>query len=181
MIVASDNSVWVCNVTRGNIVKINPETDQIVDSIHVGDSPMSMQFDSNNLLWVLCEGKIYPSETAGSLWCVNLIDGSIVRSFVFENNQHPTRLQKSNDGNTLYYLLGGVRKMNVDAIEAPTSPFINQGNKFFYGLGVDAENRIWVSDAKDFVQKGDVFRYSTEGVLISNFEAGIIPSNFIFY
>jgi DNA-binding beta-propeller fold protein YncE len=181
MIISPDNAVWVCNVTRGNLVKINPQTDQITDSISVGDSPMSMHFDKNNMLWVLCEGKVYPNETAGSLWCVNLNNGSVVKSFVFGINQHPKRLQKSSDGNTIYYLLDGVRKMQADDIEAPNSAFISQGSKFFYGLGIDSENKIWVSDAKDFVQNGEVLRYSAEGVLISSFEAGIIPSGFVFY
>lgn len=181
MLIAPDQSVWICNVTGNSLVRINPITDAITDSIHVGDSPKSMIIDGNNRLWVLCEGKVFPSETAGSLWCIDLESQSVLRTFHFTSTEHPTRLQKSADGSFLYYLMNGVKKLNQNDTAAPTSTFIPQGNRLFYGLGVDPQNHIWVSDAKDFVQNGEVFRYSSEGVLISSFEAGIIPSGFIFY
>jgi len=181
MVVAPDQSVWVCNVTGNSLVRVDTNTDAIVDSIHVGDSPKSIIIDGNNHLWVLCEGRVFPSETAGSLWCIDLESQSVIQSFTFTSTEHPTRLHKSADGSVLYYLMNGVRKLNQNDTAAPSSAFIPQGNKLFYGLGVDPQNHIWVSDAKDFVQNGDVFRYSAEGVLISSFEAGIIPSGFIFY
>jgi hypothetical protein len=105
----------------------------------------------------------------------------IVKSFTFSNSQHPTRLQKLSDGATLFFLMDGVQKMTIADNAAPGSAFIPQGSKLFYGLGVDGENRLWVSNARDFVQNGEVLRYSKEGVLISSFEAGIIPSGFVFY
>jgi DNA-binding beta-propeller fold protein YncE len=43
------------------VVKIDPNTDTVVDSIAVGDAPKSMILDKDFNLWVLCEGKVYPT------------------------------------------------------------------------------------------------------------------------
>ena len=39
---------------------------------------------------------------------------------------------------------------------------------------------IYVTDAKNYVMNGMVYRYSNDGVLLNSFEAGIIPSAMLF-
>ena len=51
----------------------------------------------------------------------------------------------------------------------------------FYKIAVNPENGdIYVSDAKTYVQNGTVYRYSSDGVLLSSFDAGICPGFMLF-
>ena len=71
--------------------------------------------------------------------------------------------------------------MSIVATTIPTNPFIAQSGVNFYGLGIDpATNEIYVSDAIDYVQKGVIYRYQSNGTLINTFRAGITPGDFYF-
>ena len=39
---------------------------------------------------------------------------------------------------------------------------------------------IYVTDAKNYMMNGTVYRYSDDGVLLNSFEAGVIPSAMLF-
>jgi sugar lactone lactonase YvrE len=163
-------------------MKLRASEDRFVDSVRLGDSPKSLVFDSSNRLWVLCEGNIYPEETAGSLWCLNPEDLSVLYQADFAGGEHPGRLNIRKQGaDTLYFLKGGVYKMPLNNFQVPASPFIAENNRLFYGLGVDASGNIWVSDAKDYVQPGDVYHYNASGTQQASYKTGIIPSGFVFY
>jgi hypothetical protein len=46
-------------------------------------------------------------------------------------------------------------------------------------LGFDThQQQLWVSDAKDYVQKSEVLVYNEKGQLMRNFRAGINTSSF---
>ena len=78
------------------------------------------------------------------------------------------------------FLNSGVYQMPISASSLPSSPFITQGSKSFYALGVDpASGVIYVADAIDYVQKSSVYRYTSQGVLLNTFKAGIITGDFV--
>jgi hypothetical protein len=71
--------------------------------------------------------------------------------------------------------------MPITAETLPDTPLIAQGDHLFYGLGIDpVSSEIYCSDAIDYLQKGIVFRYSSQGKLRDSFLAGIIPGFFAF-
>jgi hypothetical protein len=42
-------------------------------------------------------------------------------------------------------------------------------------------NEVYVSDAKDFVQRSEVYRYRSDASPVGSFKAGIITGGFYFY
>ena len=81
----------------------------------------------------------------------------------------------------LYFLDNGVYRMPITATALPASPFIPSIGRNFYGLGVDPnEGSIYVADAVDYVQRGVVYRYGSDGAERANFLAGIVPGGFCF-
>jgi DNA-binding beta-propeller fold protein YncE len=174
---------WVCNVRRNKLFAINVTTDQIVDSVEVGDSPTSIVKDKNGHIWALCEGNLPPGETAGSIWKINPETGTEIIHFTLPSpTNHPKRLRINKEGNNLFYLNGGVYSLIIADTALMTSPIIAENGRLFYGLGIHPnDNSIWVSDAKDFVQNGKVYQFAESGSELKNYSVGIIPSGFYFY
>ena len=51
----------------------------------------------------------------------------------------------------------------------------------FYNMTVQPETGdIYVTDAKNYMMNGTVYRFSYDGVKLSSFEAGVIPSAMLF-
>ena len=74
-----------------------------------------------------------------------------------------------------------IYKMSVDANELPETPFIASEGRLFYNLKVDPQSgELYVTDAKNYVQNGDLLRYSADGTLLGAYELGIIPSYMLF-
>jgi hypothetical protein len=182
MVCPDGEHVYVCNMSSGYLMKLDASEGRFTDSVRLGDSPKSIVSDSQNRLWVLCEGSIYPNETAGSIWCLNSSDLSIIYNKSFEQGAHPSNLSIRKQGvDTLYFLKTGVFKMAASSFDVPENAFIPENGRLFYGLGVDLDGKLWVSDAKDYVQQGEVYRYNHSGVEEASYKVGIIPSGFVFY
>jgi DNA-binding beta-propeller fold protein YncE len=161
----------------------DPNTDQIVDSVQVGDKPRSIKKDLAGKLWVLCEGEIPPAETAGSLVKVDPETRAVLQTFTMPLvTDHPSRLQTNATDSELYFLLNGVHKMNIQSTTLPANAWIEANGRSFYGLGIQsADESIWVSDARDYLQKGKVYRYNQQKTEIGNWDVGVIPCSFYFY
>lgn len=183
-LVVSGSEVWICNVRKRKVYVVDTGSDRIIDSVAVGDAPRNIRRDKNGRLWVLCEGEIPPGESAGSLWLIDPGTRSVLRSFPFTGSpmKHPGRLQLNDNADRLYYIENGVYRMSITDTVLPAAPLIQQGNGLFYGLGIHpADESIWISDARDYVQKGTVYRYASAGVLLSSWPTGFIPASFYFY
>jgi YVTN family beta-propeller protein len=176
------STAYVANWTEGNkIMVINTVTDQVTDSIEVGIEPESMVIDKNETLWVLCNGG-WKRENYAELIGISTRTNKIEKRFTFPSvTDSPTCLQINGKGETLYYLLNGVRKMAIEAQSLPSEAFTPELDHVFYKLGVNPGNgEIFVTDAVDYVKKGKILRYSKEGALISEMEADIIPGSICF-
>ena len=186
--VKHDDKIMVANWSSFNqdginntIMIINSQTDALADSIVVGIEPNSMVIDKDNLLWVLCSGGFMNDEIP-TLWKINPVTLDIVKQFTFSNILHsPDNLCINGTGDSLYFLNNGVYKMSIYDLQLPDNVTINENNRNYYSLGIHPiENEIYVSDALDYNQNGLVYRYSSEGKLVSSFEVGIIPGCFAF-
>jgi DNA-binding beta-propeller fold protein YncE len=175
--------IWVCNTGGNQVYKINRETDQIVDSISVGIKPRSIRSDKLGRIWVLCEGEIPPQESAGSLCCIDATTNAVIQQFAFpEITDHPSKLCINAAGDRLYFLNKGLHRMPITDASLPLLPFISQDNRLFYGLAIRPQDEsIWLSDARDYVQQGIVYRYQSDGTLAQQWNAGVIPGGFLFY
>jgi YVTN family beta-propeller protein len=178
--IAHNGKVFVGNKGTGYVYVINPSNHSITDSIALTEGAGSLVVDKNNKIWVLCEGKSWEG-IAGALYRINPQDLSIEATFNFSETEFASRLRINNAGDKLFYLNNGVVSMDINASSVPASAFIPQGDKFFHGLRINpANNEIYTSDALDFVQRGIVYRYSSDGNLIDEFTSGIIPGEFTF-
>lgn len=176
-IVAFENFAFVSNWVGGDeLMVVNTTTNMVVDSVKVAVEPESMVLDKNNMLWVLCNGG-WARQNFAELIKIDTRTRRIEKRMVFpDKNTSPSCLNIDGNGETLYYLDGGVRKMNITSLSLPSSAFIPEGSHYFYKFGVNPVNGdIFITDAKDFQQKGVVMYHNSAGELISTLNADIIP------
>jgi hypothetical protein len=181
-IVIVHSEAYVANWTEGNkIMVIDIFNDLVTDSIEVGTEPESMVIDRNEILWVLCNGG-WKREYFAELIGIDTRTNDITKRFTFPSiSDSPTCLQINKEGETMFFILNGVRRMNIDDTKLPSENFIQNSNCNFYKMGINPDNsEIFVTDAADYVQKGNILRYSREGALISEMKADINPGGLCF-
>jgi len=177
----SYGNVFVTNRQSDQLYIINSLTDAITDSISIGYGANSIVEDRNGKLWVLCSGHSDDNINA-SLHRINPIDQSLEETFTFDNSAAtPGRLNINGSLDTLYYLSNDVFQMPISSPSLPTEPLIPAESRNFYGLGIRPKTGdIFIADAIDFVQRGKVYVYQSNGELIQSFFSGIIPGDFYF-
>lgn len=171
-----------CWSYQNRIIKIDTETDQVVESLIVGIQPNSIVLDKNNKIWTITdggyEGSPYGFETP-SLYCIDPETFSILQIFYFKDGDSPSELQLNGDGSELYWINEGIWKMNVDDKTFPDSPFIQSRDTKYYGLTIDPENNdVYVADAIDYMQAGKIYRYNEFATLLDEFYVGVAPGTF---
>lgn len=185
-----DDKVWVLNQgglgIDSTITVINPGNNQIEDSISVYPRPTGICEDNQGLIWVMCSGRAsnHPGDASeGHLIAINKSSYQIVKDFVFPDNiKQPSDLIINAIGNELFYMYpGGINRFQILEDTLILNPFISYSGSY-YSLGFDSkEDKIWASDAQDYVQNGTVFIYdAATGIEERTFKAGIVPSYFLF-
>lgn len=190
------NYVFVnCWSYDNKILIINSLLDELTDSIEVAKQPNSMVIDKNNKLWVLSDGGFAGSpygQVRPALTKIDITTLQVETVFEFPNIEaSPFNLCINKLKDTLYFIYSdwgggsiansGVYQMPVDNNILPQSAFIENGTKLFYSLGINPVNsNIYVSDAIDQIQNGNIYRYSSLAVPIDTFKAGIAPGAFCF-
>lgn len=166
---------------KAQVLVIDTETDAIVDSIQSGKEPIGIVIDKKQKVWVLCSGG-YDNFEAPSLIRINPELRIVEKVFTFPDPKSvPSRLCMNPGGDTIYYLKGGVYQMPVTSTSLPSQPLINEDGRLFYGLNIHPNTgRIYVTDAKDYMQNGNAYQYSVHGDLIKQYNTGRIPGSFCF-
>lgn len=187
------NEVFISNwsnyyVTTGSnktVQVIDCVADTLVATIEVAQEPNSMVVDKNNHIWVSCSGNYMPP-CDPAIICIDAAAHSVLHRFDLAEGSYPSGLTVDAAGENIYFMNGGygsldIYKMSADATELPATPFIASQGKVFYNLKVNPENGdLYVTDAKNYVQNGDLLRYSADGTLLGTFTLGIIPSYMLF-
>jgi len=174
-VLISGGKLFTSNWVAGDrIVVVNLETEEIVTSVTAGTEPESMVFDKNGKLWVLCTGGYM--QDLPKLVRINSVTYEKEAEMIFGSvSDYPASLTVNGTGDTLYWLHEGVRMMPVSSPSLPDDTFIASGERLFYDLGTGPGGRIFVTDAIDYQQKGDLLIYDSRGVLEDIEQAGIIP------
>jgi YVTN family beta-propeller protein len=169
------------SIENNMLMVIDPETDMVVDSVIVGKEPNSMVVDHQGLLWVLCSGG-FTGEELPTLWRIHPQTLQTEAVFTFSDiHSSPTSLCLNGNRDTLFYLNRGVFRMPVAGQYLPADPWIAEGERLFYALGVHpVTSSVFVSDAIDYQQRGMIYYYDHNGVLLGSYRAGIIPGRFVF-
>lgn len=167
---------------QGNSLSvINSATNTVTTNFIVGDVPSSLVKDNNGTLYVLCNGRPYYAlpETPGKLVKVNMNNNTVESTIDFPGITHPGFLAIEN--NKLYYTIG------TKIYSAPSSTTTLPTTEIFkatevstlYGFAVK-NNKIYVADAVNYQDPGDVYIYSLTGTLFNEFSVGILPNGFYF-
>ena len=170
-----------CWSYQKEILKIDVNNDKIADRIEVGIQPQSIAYDGNGSLWVLCDGGGWATNPIGyeapSISRINLSTFKVDKTIKLAQYSSASGL-RYHDGK-LYWIENGVQRMNVNADEAPSAPFIPSESYGLYALTVNPVNGdIYVADAIDYMQAGSVSRYNASGDKTDSFNVGIIPAGF---
>lgn len=194
-----DDEVFVANWSNYypslNGITTSNKTIQVIDcvadtlkcEIEVAQEPNSMVVDKYNHIWVSCSGSYVDGNQDPALICIDAATKTVIKRFDFTPGvDYPSGLAIDGAGENVFFMNGGmsmlsVYKMSVDATELPDTPFISSNSKVFYNIKVNPENGdIYITDAKNYVQNGDLLRYSADGTLLGTFSLGIIPSYMLF-
>ena len=173
-----------CWSYQNRIIKIDTETDKVVDELVVGIQPTSLVMDYKNRLWTVTdggyEGSPYGHE-APSLYCINIDDGKfeIEKQYRFKFGDWPSEVQLNGTKDKLYWLNDDVWELDLTNESAQPEVFLPYNGTLYYGLTICPHTGdVYVADAIDYVQQGMVYRYSKERELIDSFYVGIIPGAF---
>jgi len=165
--------VYVANLDSHQIEVIDTSDDMIVKRIPIATSMKSLKTFAQNRLWV-CGSE----NGLGALFCLNPNNSEILYHQIFEG-ENPRDLFVSEDGQNVYFLSDGVWHINMNFNGTIATPIIPAGDKLFYGLSVH-EDKIYIADAVNYVQKGKVWVYNLQSILLDQWEVGMIPSEFDF-
>jgi YVTN family beta-propeller protein len=188
-IAAANGKVYVCNSGFGydsTVTVLNATSGGFIKTVYVGDSPSEMGVGPNNEVIVKCDGRsdyVKPSnDTPGSILRINT-DNDVVFSRVIlplATYGHPGRMTISSKGAGYFQAKNGVIKFGYtgSAINVVGTPFSTIAA---YGLAYDdVTDQLYVTDARDYVQPGDVYILDANGATIRQFLAGIIPGAIAF-
>ena len=171
-----------CWSYQNRIIKIDTETDRVVDELVIGIQPTSLVLDRYNKMWTITdggyEGSPYGYE-APSLYCIDAETFKVEKEFKFSLGDWPSEVQLNGTRDTLYWINRDIWRMDVTSNRAPIHPFIEYTGTLYYGLTVNPTNGdVYVADAIDYMQQGIVYRYDSQGNELDNFYVGIIPGAF---
>ena len=183
------------------VVDIN--NDVKVAEIRVGKEPNTMVVDKNNHVWVLCEGATWQDDgEKPTMWEIDPMLKTAQCRYTFDDVVDPEtgeviRFAASNikadpTGRYFYVIVshvdedGDASDSEVHRFDVETQQFseafcISSEGDTFYNMAVDPRTgEIYVSRAKNYVMDGTVYRYTSDGVLLASFDAGLIPSAMLF-
>ncbi len=182
------NELYVSNWSNYYLPEMEKNTVQVVDvnndvmvaEITVGKEPNTMAVDKDGHVWVLCEGATWEDDGENpSLWEIDPMLKTATKRCEFEG---VAMCMKSDVyGRYLYFFLNGdVRRFDVETQSLSETFRIEAEGRNFYNMAVDARWGIFVTDAKNYMMNGTVYRYTDDGLLLGSFEAGIIPNAMLF-
>lgn len=188
LFVSNWSNYYVPNSSNKSVQVIDMKTNTLVETIDVPQEPNAMVVDKNDDIWVLCSGGYNPGEQDPALVRIDPVTREVVKPLYYFNagTDYPDGLAIDGAGENLYYLNGGynelnVYKMSIDAAQTPDEPFIAAEGRVFYNVAVDPGNGdVYVTNAKNYVQNGDVERFSKDGELLSKFTVGVVPCYMLF-
>ena len=180
--VSNWSNYYVPGMEKNSVQVVDITNDVKVAEIQVGKEPNCMAVDQNNHVWVLCEGATWEADGENpSLWEIDPMLKTAAKRYEFDGT---AMIMKANsNGSALYVFYNNeVRRFDLATLalsETFSIPAPDSGT--FYNMAVNSvSGDLYVTDAKNYMMNGTVYRYSSDGVLLSSFEAGTIPSAMLF-
>lgn len=172
------DGVYITNPGKPYVFLINPATDQVVDSLKIGNGANSMLRANNATVLILCEGKYGSSELA-ALYRIDPKARQIVGMNAFPDKEKPHHLRQSPLNQKVFLINNGIVALSDVDFEVESSLVALTGA--IYAFDIDHEGNFYVGDAKDFAQNSDITIYHNATYQVKNkFVAGLNTNGFIF-
>ncbi|MCS3794976.1 YncE family protein [Niastella sp. OAS944] len=163
-----------------SVVSLTTYTEQ--QKIKVGLNPYCMAADSANNIYIGCNGDY--GAVGPKLVKVNAITNSVVKSV-------DTAVGKIRYFDGYLYATGGwlgskyVRKLNTSDFSQTSASFTTGDVEIQYAYGIDIDVKtgdVWITDAKNFRNTGEVFCFDKNGAKKRNFSVtpGLNPNTVAF-
>ena len=113
-----------CWSYQNSVIKIDTETDRVVDRLTVGIQPSSIAIDRNDKLWVLTDGGYDGSPYGYEAPTICRIDAetfAIEKRYTMRLGESPSELQLNGDRDKLLWINGGIWCMEINADALPCS------------------------------------------------------------
>ena len=169
----AENKAYVANSGGGDgntVSVINLETEQVVNTIVVGDNPIFIKKDADGILHVLCWGS-WAKGTSGGIYAIEPGTDAVTDSL--KPGGYSSKLCIG-PGHTGYFINNG----NILSFATDTYQIINDSliTGAFYGIAFEpVSGHIFALDAKDYVQNGSLMIFDTSGNLLSTYDVGVNP------
>tara|TARA_R110002126_G_scaffold224174_3_gene369124 strand:+ start:10897 stop:11955 length:1059 start_codon:yes stop_codon:yes gene_type:complete len=183
-IIANGNTLYVTHKggwgSGNSVTVINAATNTVITSINVGAIPDELGIDNNGNILVSCEGQAEtswnPTEVLGSLVNINSATNEVISTLDFASGFHPNSMVL-NSGNVYLSTFSSIYRMPQGATTIPSDAIISTTVS---GLSVN-ENRIFVTDVKDFASPGTLKIFdATTNLEVKEFTVGLIPRKIYF-
>lgn len=119
-----------CWSYQNRILKIDTETDKVVDELTIGIQPTSLVMDKYNKMWTITdggyEGSPYGYE-APSLYRIDAETFTVEKQFKFKLGDWPSEVQLNGTRDTLYWINNDIWRMPVEATVFPSGLFWSFG------------------------------------------------------
>lgn len=184
VVVTNWSNFYQPETSNSTIQFVNIDSDSLVAEMEVTQEPNSIVLDKNNNIWVLCSGGYMPP-CEPALFCINPSSREIIKRFDFADGDYPSSLVVDKEKENIYFLNGGfgtlnLYKMSVGEETLPTQALVNSQNRVFTNVIISEEGDIYLTDVKNYIQNGEVLRYTSEGEFVTSFPAGIVPGAMMF-
>lgn len=175
MVLANDK-VWVGNQNAHKVYEVDPVNRKLTDSLPIGFGVFAIQKDSKGRLWMASKG----NKDLGIPSAIHCLD-PVSKTFVFSQqlSMDPVQDLFVDENDNVFYIHGGLFRMQPGSPALPITPFFSGDNRNLYAVEVHKE-RVFVSDAVDFVQNGLVYILDANGNTTHEFRAGRIPNGFLY-
>lgn len=166
---------------------IDPTTDEVVNTLNVGDRPTDLVVDANNEVWVICAGATeydenwqIIAETPSYVAHLSAAGDEVIEMVQLgETGDHLKHIAISDDGTELYFLLDGVRTMNIDNAILNENALISVSAN---SIDVDPNTGdLYLTTVPDFISNEEIMIYSNAGSLLRTVQVGIAPNGVVFY
>lgn len=177
-----ENRVYVLNTCygsdNGTISVIDTETDMVVETITVANNPQFAAVDDQARLHAVCTGNY--SNISGEVHIIDLQDYENISTIAIGGT--PTRICIHPNGTS--YLADGMGQgfmaYNIEdlSIIHPSDNLFATGGSF---INYDSDEKIYLGDALDWVNNGQIHIYSADEEFIVDFTVGVAPVDAAFY
>ncbi|RZK12287.1 MAG: hypothetical protein EOO46_03715 [Flavobacterium sp.] len=176
-ILEENGNLYITNGSYGEgntVTVINASTKAIIKTIPTVVSPTSFD-EENGVLYILCGNY----SDASKLVRVQLSNNEIIDEVTFPEALGNAQNLTIEDGKLYFTVNSDVFATTLNTATVSATPLFTSQATTLYGFAVE-DNKIYVSDAKDYASDGEVFIYSTTGALQKQFPVGLIPNGFYF-